>query len=219
MCHRTYDIRHRLLQADTTRLPHRNAPHHGADRYAIVLFNKDLNYKGTDRCARLTAIREAPPLGEPVYVETREGEEVGVVRARAALLEVLGRTRLPADRCGDLAVNHPKYSSQVHLLSFGVLQLRKSRRVREAQGVPTRETENAHNHRYAELYAALCAYMDALAPGVFGPTAVYYACIVSKNSQCRWHLDKSNIGYAALTALGDFEEGGELLIMGSDYIT
>ena len=57
--------------------------------------------------------------------------------------------------------------------------------------------------------------MDALAPGVFGPTAVYHACIVSKNSQCRWHLDKSNIGHTALTALGDFEEGGELLIMGS----
>ena len=43
MRYHTYDIRHRLLQADTTRLPHRNAPHNGGDRYAIVLFNKDLN--------------------------------------------------------------------------------------------------------------------------------------------------------------------------------
>jgi hypothetical protein len=213
MRYHTYDIRHRLLQADTTQLPHRNAPHRGGDRYAIVLFNKDLNYKGTDRCARSTAIREAPPLGEPVYMETREGEEVE--RARTALLDVLRRTRLPADRCGDLAVNHPKYSSEAHLLSFGISQSRKSRRVREVQGLPTRETENAHNHRYSQLYAALCTYMDALAPGTFGPTAVYHACIVSKNSQCRWHLDKSNIGHAALTALGDFEEGGELLIMGS----
>ena len=213
MRHRTYDIRHRLLQADTTRLSHRNAPHRGGDRYAIVLFNKDLNYKGTDRCARSTAIREVPPLGEPVYIQTRESEEV--VRAREALLDVLGRTRLPADRCGDLAVNHPKYSCQAYLLSFGVSQSRKSRRVREMQGLLTRETENAHNHKYTELYAALCAYMDALAPDTFGPASTYHACIVSKNSQCRWHLDKSNIGHAALTALGDFEEGGELLIMGS----
>ena len=57
--------------------------------------------------------------------------------------------------------------------------------------------------------------MDALAPGVFGSASTYHACIVSKNSQCRWHLDKSNIGHAAPTALGDFKEGGELLIMGS----
>ena len=213
MRYHTYDIRHRLLQADTTRLPHRNAAHHGGDRYAIVLFNKDLNYKGTSRCARSTAIREAPPLGKPMYMETHEGE--GVECAREALLDVLGRTRLPADRCGDLAVNHPKYSGEAHLLSFGISQSRKSRRVREVQGLLTRETENAHNHKYPQLYAALCTYMDALAPGTFGPTAVYHACIVSKNSQCRWHLDKSNIGHAALTALGDFEEGGELLIMGS----
>ena len=74
-----------------------------------MLFNKDFNYKGADLCASSTAIRAAPPLGEPMYVETRESEEVE--RARAALLEVLGLTRLPGDRCGDLAVNHPKYTS------------------------------------------------------------------------------------------------------------
>jgi hypothetical protein len=113
-------------------------------------------------------------------------------------------------------VNHPKYSNEAHLLSFGISQSRKSRRVREVQGLLTRETQNAHNHKQSQLSAALCAYPDAMAPGTFGPAAVYHACIVSKNSQCRWHLDKSNIGHAALTALGDFKEGGELLIMGSD---
>ena len=209
--HRAYDIRHRLLQADTARLRHRNAPHRRGDRYAIVLFNKDLSYKGTRECARSCAIREAPPLGAPRYLATRDGE--AVERARAALLEVLGRTRLPADRCGDLAVNHPKYGPhEARLLSFGVSQSRKSRRARAAQGVYTRATENSHNRQYPELHAALCAYMDALAPGVFGPAAVYHACIVAKNSQCVWHVDKSNIGHASLTALGDFEEGGELLV-------
>ena len=52
MRYRTYDVRHCLLQADTTRLLHHNAPHRAGDRYAIVLFNKDLNYKGTDRPVR-----------------------------------------------------------------------------------------------------------------------------------------------------------------------
>ena len=98
-----------------------------------------------------------------------------------------------------------------HRLSFGVSQSRKLRTACAAQGVYTRETENAHNRQYAALYRALCAYLDALAPGVFGQTAIYHACIISKNSQCVWHTDKSNIGHAALTALGAFK-GGELLV-------
>ena len=210
MHYRTYDIRHRLLQADTKRLLHRNAPHRDGDRYVIVLFNKDLNYKGTSVCARSTAIRAVPPMDEPRYVQTREGDDVA--RTRAALMDVLRRTRLPADRCGDQAVNHPKYGDQTaHLLSFGVSQSRKSRTARAAQGVYTRETENAHHRDYTALYRTLCAYLDVLAPGVFGQTAIYHACIISKNSQCVWHTDKSNIGHAALTALGAFK-GGELLV-------
>ena len=209
MHYRAYDIRHRLVQADTKRLLHRNAPHRDGDRYVVVLFNKDLNYKGTARCARSTAIRAAPPIDVPRFANTREGD--AVERARAALMGVLRRTRLPVDRCGDQAVNHPKYSGQAHLLSFGISQSRKSRRERAAQGVYTRVTVNANNRKYAALYDALCAYLDALAPGVFGPTAIYHACIISKNSQCKWHRDKSNIGHAALTALGDYQ-GGALLI-------
>ena len=88
------------------------------------------------------------------------------------------------------------------------------RAAREARGLVTRATVNANNRTYAALYQALRAYLDALAPGLFGPTGTYHACIVSKNSQCVWHCDKSNIGHAALTALGEFE-GGELLIMGA----
>ena len=198
MHYRAYDIRHRLVQADTKRLLHRNAPHRDGDRYVVVLFNKDLNYKGTARCARSTAIRTAPPIAVPRFTNTREGD--AVERARAVLMGVLRRTRLPVDRCGDQAVNHPKYSGQAHLLSFGISQSRKSRRERAAQGVYTRVTVNANNRKYAALYDALCAYLDALAPGVFGPTAIYHACIISKNSQCKWHRDKSNIGHAALTA-------------------
>ena len=64
-------------------------------------------------------------------------------------------------------------------VSFGVSKSRKSRREREAQGIYTRATTNANKSAYPELYAALRAYLDALAPGVFGPTATYHAAIVS----------------------------------------
>ena len=167
-----YDIRHRLVQANK-RLLHRNAPHRDGDRYVIVLFNKDLNYKETGRCARSTAIRTAPPPDEPQYASTCEGD--AVERARAALMDVLRRTRLPADRCGDQAVNHPKYlGSQVR--RFGITQSRKSRRERAAQGVYTRVAVNANNTKHEALYDAMCAYLDASAPGMFGPTAGTFAC-------------------------------------------
>ena len=104
---------------------------------------------------------------------------------------------------GFSTVNHPKYETTAHLLGFGVSQSRKSRREREAQGIGTRVATNANNTKYAELYACLCTYLDALPPGIFGPTATYHAAIVSKNS---------NIGHAALTALGHHEEGGKLLV-------
>jgi hypothetical protein len=209
--HHAYDIRHRVLQADTRRLLHKNAPHTGGNRYVIVLFNKDMNYKGTTECARSVAIRAAPAMLAPRYLETRTGADVE--GAREWLLAVLARTRLPPDRCGDLAVNHPKYGPhRARLVSFGISQSRKNRAAREARGLITRATVNANNRTYAALYAALRAYLDALTPGLFGPTGTYHACIISKNSQCVWHCDKSNIGHAALTALGDFE-GGELLIM------
>ena len=41
-------------------------------------------------------------FGESQYMETCEGE--GFERGRERLLDVLGRTRLPGDRCGDQAV-------------------------------------------------------------------------------------------------------------------
>ena len=117
MHYRTYDIRHRLLQADTKRLLHRNAPHRDGDRYVIVLFNKDLKYKGTSVCARSTAIREAASMDEPQHVQTREGGDVA--RARAALIDMQQRTQLLVDCCGDQAANHPKYGDHTaHVLSF-----------------------------------------------------------------------------------------------------
>ena len=94
--------------------------------------------------------------------------------------------------------------SQVRCLQFFSSRSRSGRR----RGATT----NANNSAYSELYACLCAYLDALAPGVFGPTATYHAAIVSKNSQCVWHLDKRNIRHAVLTALGHYKEGAELLV-------
>ena len=180
MLYDTYDIRNRLLQADTKNVLHKNAPHVG-DRYVIVLFNKDMNYKGTDMCKRSTAIRNAEPLARPRYVDTHESAEVQ--RARQALLDLLNSTKIPQDRCGDKAVNHPKYGTHTaHLISFGMSQSRKSRKERAERGLYTRATVNYNNEKYADIYNALCTYMSLFAPDTFGETAVYHACIISKNS-------------------------------------
>ena len=94
-------------------------------------------------------------MREPRYVPTREG--VDVERARGALMGVLRRTRLPVDRCGDKAVNHPKYGAhRTHLLSFGISQSHKNRCARALQGKHTRKTADESNHKYAGPYAVLC---------------------------------------------------------------
>ena len=133
-------------------------------------------------------------------------------RVRQALLDLLNSTKIPQDRCGDQAVNHPKYGTHTaHLISFGISQSRKSRKERAGHGVYTRETVNYNNEKYATIYNALCRYMSLFAPGFFGETSVYHACIISKNSIWQWHRDDRNIGHASLTALWDFE-GGEFFI-------
>ncbi len=208
-CSTAYGIRHRVVRADTASWLHKNAPHTGT-RYVIVLYNKDLNYKGSTECARSVAVRGAAALERPEYLKTREGEDVA--RARDNLLTVLERSTLPLDRCGNGAALHEKYASNpARLLSFGVSASRQSRAKRAARGLLTRATPNLNNVRYPAVYRALCAYLDALAPGLFAPDGEYHACIVAKDAQCVWHRDKRNIGHAALTALGMFE-GGVLLI-------
>ena len=73
----------------------------------------------------------------------------------------------------------------------------------------------AKYHIYFLLYKAVRDYINALAPvdNFFGMEhdSLYHACIIAKNSQCVWHVDKNNLGGAVLTTLGDFT-GGELLI-------
>ena len=55
-----HDIRHRLLQFDSQRLLHKNAPWEGT-RYAIVFFNKDVNYRDDPRDKRSVKLQRAPP--------------------------------------------------------------------------------------------------------------------------------------------------------------
>ena len=44
------------------------------------------------------------------------------------------------------------------------------------------------------------------------PRCRFDAFIIAKNSQCVWHLDYTNLGPAAITTLGDYEGGGDLLV-------
>ncbi len=57
----SYDIRNKMVRADTLHLLHKNAPHSGGDRYVIVLFNKDLNYSKNNIHLRSAGIKQQPP--------------------------------------------------------------------------------------------------------------------------------------------------------------
>lgn len=214
MEHTAYDIRNKMVRADTLHLRHKNAPHTDGDRYCIVLYNKDLNYSGSHIHLRSAAIEQQAP-GVTGYTLTFDTDEVRA--ARAKLLSILAHTKLPKDRCTNLKGNsvvkpHSKYGANTaQFVSFGVTASRKSQTARAALGLYTRESQNANNTKFHKLHAAFCEYMDVFCPGRFGDDGVYHACIISLNSQCEWHQDKHNIGHASLSALGDFQ-GGHLLI-------
>ena len=210
MHHRTFDIRNKIIQAETSTLLHKNAPHKG-DRYCIVLYNKNLSYVSGDECKRSTTIKKQEPITThylPVF------DTLPVREYRKELLHVLSSTKFPKDRCSALSktVTHSKYgNNDAHFISLGITASRKNREERAEQGLLTRKSTNMNNFKYPKLYYAFHQYINELHPNLFGEDAMYHACIIAKNSQCEWHTDKYNIGHAALTCVGDYE-GGELLV-------
>ncbi len=197
-----YDIRHNILQADTHRLLHMNAPHVG-NRYCIVLYNKNLNYVGTTLCERSNEIMKQLPV-ETHYLQTVENEEIDCIRKE--FVKVLGRTRFLQDRT-TVSKPHSKYGNNYgYFISFGISATRKNR-----VGRSTRKAVNANNVRYKTLYKQFVKYVNTLHPGIFGENGMYHACIIAKNSMCQWHRDSTNIGHASLTAVGDFVDGALLI--------
>jgi hypothetical protein len=218
--HTAYDIRHNVVRAETTTLLHRNTPHTTGDRYCIVLFSKDMNYVGSTLDPRSIDIASRPPVktGYTVCFETPQ-----VVGARAHLLDILNTTSFPPDRCtaaNGTAKSHSKYGDRVGtFISFGATASRKSRLQRALLGMHTRESVNRNNDKYSVLYNAFCRYLDVFQPKSFATdgSGVYQCAIIARNSLCEWHMDSGNIGHASLTALGDYENGGELLIESQDF--
>ncbi len=211
MHHRSFDIKHKIIQAETSTLLHKNAPHKG-DRYCIVLYNKNLNYvNGGDECKRSITIQKQEPITThylPVF------DTLPVQEYRTELLHILSTTKFPKDRCSALSksITHSKYgTNSAQFISLGITASRKSRETRAKEGFITRKSINMNNIKYPKLYYAFHQYINELHPNLFGENAMYHACIIAKNSQCEWHTDKYNIGHAALTCVGDYE-GGELLI-------
>ncbi len=211
MHHHSYDIRHKILLAETSTLHHKNAPHIG-DRYCIVLYNKNLSYKNYgDDCKRSKSIREQEPRHThylPVF------DTLSIQSYRSELLDVLKATKFPKDRCSASAKTpaHSKYGTNLaQFVSLGITASRKSKASRGEQGLLTRKSVNMNNVKYPKLYYAFCQYINELHPNIFGENAMYHACIIAKNSQCEWHVDKHNIGHASLTCVGDYT-GGELLL-------
>ncbi len=208
-----YDIRNKLLRAETSTLRHKNALHTEGDRYVIVLYNKNLNYAGTQTCTRSCAIKAQSPV-QTSYLLSKDS--LLVDQYRKELLSLLSETKFPKERSSAMSntISHSKYgSNEAHVISFGISASRKSRQVRAEAGITTRKAVNTNNTKYLRLYQTLYAYLEELHPTLFGFRAdhKYHACIVAKNSQCEWHTDKHNIGHACFTALGDYK-GGEVMI-------
>jgi len=208
--YKSYDIKNKLLQAETSVLLHKNDTHSG-DRYCIVLYNKNMNYKNSTCCKRSESILEHPYI-DTNYMKVSDNESVDMLRSE--LLDILNNTTFHKDRCtvGTSGAGHSKYgTNRGQFLSFGMTASRKSRKTRAEMGIHTRQSENQNNIKYSNLYNSFCKYINAVHQNLFSDTGIYTCCIIAKNSQCNWHIDKHNIGSACLSGLGDYT-GGHLLI-------
>lgn len=224
--HTAYDLRNTLLIFDSWRLRHMNLPHTGGTRYALVLYNKNLDYVGTDCDARSVQLkRTATTKQDVVCVPVSVGDNKATANAQQALLAILRRTRFPVDTTnagtartgkGRNSYGSMKYGTNTaRYLSFGAIASRKCRQKRAQNGLFSRRESNANNKRMSELYAAVLHYICCIGgPDLCGerPECRFHSFIVAKDSQCVWHYDYNNLGPAAITAVGDYTGGGELLV-------
>jgi len=212
----SYDIKNKLLQAETSVLRHKNDTHSG-DRYCIVLYNKNMNYKNSTCCTRSIAIQDHPYINTN-YMKVSDNKSVDTLRGE--LLDILDNTTFHKDRCtvSDSNAGHSKYGKNTgQFLSFGMTASRKSRETRADMGLYTRQSENMNNSKYSKLYTIFCEYINGLHPNIFGSESIYSSCIIAKNSQCQWHIDKFNIGTACLSCVGNYTGGNLLLEHRTDF--
>ncbi len=197
-----YDIHNCVIQAETSVLKHKNAPHLG-DRYCIVLYNKNLNYVGSQACTRSNNILNSPKVATH-FLPVQDNDTVHTNRLN--FVHQLKKTRFLQDR-GTVGKPHSKYGDNYgYFISFGITATRKRRADRV-----TRKADNANNAKYSLLYQLFQQYINTLHPNIFGENGMYHACIIAKNSMCEWHTDTHNIGHAALTCVGDYVDGAFLI--------
>lgn len=212
----TYNIKNKFLLFESSHLLHKNASWSG-DRYAIVFFNKDLNYvnsrlsKKCQRSMRLLKQKRKQPI---TWLKTTTPvNERLVQQKRTRLLQFLKATKFLEDRTSGLKPSSKYGDNRGEFISFGVTKTRKNRKKREVHGIYTRKNINQNNTKYKSIYDALCKYVNTRIPNFFGTkdSCLFHMCIIAKNSQCEWHLDAGNVGPAVISALGNFS-GGALCV-------
>ena len=208
--YRTYDIRNRILEFDSGRILHKNAPWVGT-RYVCVFYNKDLNYKGSNLCERSTRLLQKHPTPTQ-WVHTAPDTET-LQYVRREFEREMDRTIFPEERVRGTSSSAKYGLRRGTFISFGITQSRGNRKNRSTRGLHTRKQTNDNNRKYAALYTALCRFTDLLKPGLFGTddSNEYHACIIAKNSQCEWHTDADNLGGCAIMGVGKYG-GGELMM-------
>lgn len=211
--YKSYNIKNKFLLFESSQLLHKNAPWQG-DRYAIVFFNKDLSYvnsrlsKKCQRSLRLLKKKRKQPITWLVPKGSR-ATPATIHQKRKHLVRLLDQTKFIEDRTSGDKPSSKYGDNRGEFFSFGVTKTRKNRKHREAQGLYTRKHINQNNTKYADIYNALCDYVNSILPNFFGTkdTCKFHMCIVAKNSQCEWHHDAGNVGPAVITAVGDFKGG------------
>ena len=196
-----------VVELNAVKRPHKNFAHSKGKRIVLVCCNFDMDFKGRSNDARTVELKKLYADLDDNYLEELEVNEGPVVDfARGALLEDFEDADWEDERCngGD---NHSKYllgQEKIKKMSMGAVRLFKA-----SATLLTRRSSRKKTKAERKMWKSLQRYFKVFCPRL----CEYDSCFVAIDALCDWHVDSnSNIGPSAITAIGDFEGGGELLV-------
>jgi hypothetical protein len=173
-------------------------------RYTIVLYNTGGRQAVADLGKGFLSVAQTPE----------------VATARTIALAVLDTTPFSKDR-SDSSKGQPRKAylkealatNPPYVITFGASTKGKGKG--SASGVYQQNANNT-NRELKQAYTHVSNYLNLLHPNLFNGTddsTFFNAMAINKNAVFGPHKDnKTNVGYSAITALGDFSGGGGLLI-------
>ena len=201
-----FDVNSKVVEFNAKKQEHKNLKHTKGRRIVLVFSYYDMDFVGQSNDPRTVELKEKYADLSDYYLQELEVNDGRMVEfARANLFSQFLLARWEEERCAS-GGNHSKYlaGQTIKKMSLGAKRLLSANKAK----LLTRRSSNT-SAQQKMLWDAVQSYAKLFCPRL----CEYDSCFVAMDAFCDWHCDdNSNIGPSAITAIGDYEGGGELLI-------